>query len=447
MNRTTPLQVRLAFWLPLLGACAPALKSPVLTPTDVTVLEAQRIRSPSDPDVLTRLGVVYYQSQKYVQARDVLTAAVKLNPGSFSAAVYLGLTQEALGELSPARDAYRLAQALPDLSRSQRTEIENRLTVLDQLVLRASARAAIAQEAVLSQTPPAANTVAILPWTYLGRNEELRPLERGMAHLLVTDLSKISHLKLVERERAQALTDELKLGASARVESSTAARSGHLLGAERVLQGAIRELPNDGTIRLEANVVDTKNAQISARENVSDRLQALFAMEKQLVVRLIDLMHIEVSPAEFRALSERPTSDLQAFLAFSRGLLAEDRGDFLQANRAYLDAMARDPNFVAASRRASNSARISRASATTTATLAQQANPDRNGGSSRSTDRTIALGNALAVVNPSFGGHLSRLTGSRELPLQKGNAQEGFRQDDPTTIGILGTLIIVVPRP
>ena len=83
-----------------------------------------------------------------------------------------------------------------------------------------------------------------MPFRYTGSDTTLRPLERGLAAIVVTDLSRVRRLRLVERERLQVLLDELQLAASGRVDPASGARSGRLIGAGQVVQGQFAEVPS-----------------------------------------------------------------------------------------------------------------------------------------------------------------------------------------------------------
>ena len=293
------------------------MAAPEVLPEELPSLEAERARHPNDQQLLVRLGVGYYRAKRPAAAVAVLRSANAIEP-TFPAAVFLGLAFEDAGQLDSAQTAYRSAATLARTG-AEKAELEARMANLAREQLVRFAKEAVAAEARL-RTIPAVNTVAVLPWRYLGTNQELAPLERGIAHLLVTDLGLIRSLVLVERERIQAIADELALTAAQRVEAPSGARSGRLVGAARVVQGTIREDTRTSQIRLEASVVNTSSGVIAGRATAGDRLAALFAMEKQLVLGLIESLGIRLTPAERQAINERPTADLQAFLAFSRGL-------------------------------------------------------------------------------------------------------------------------------
>jgi methyl coenzyme M reductase subunit C len=69
----------------------------------------------------------------------------------------------------------------------------------------------------------------------------------------------------------------------------------------------------------------------------------------------------------------RPTENLQAVLAYGRGLEAADAGNFAQAARHFMEAAALDPGFAAARAGAAQSSGAARAAGVSTAQLAANA--------------------------------------------------------------------------
>ena len=92
------------------------------------------------------------------------------------------------------------------------------------------ARAAVLMAtAALPMMAPAAQaqkpTVAVMYFTNgaVGNNAEYAPLSKGLAEMLITELSSNTGIRVVERDRLQSLLEEQNLGASNRVEQGTAA--------------------------------------------------------------------------------------------------------------------------------------------------------------------------------------------------------------------------------
>ncbi|HSR91996.1 MAG TPA: CsgG/HfaB family protein, partial [Gemmatimonadales bacterium] len=331
----------------------------------------------------------------------------------------------------------------------QRNEISNRLALLTRKELHQAARTALAQEATLSQQAPTANAIAVFPVRYFGSDTALRPLERGVTHLMITDLSKVGRLRLLERERVQALVDEMKLSDEGRTDPATGARSGRLLRAERVVQGSLQEVPASDQLKLDADVVNTETAAVQASGSASNLLQQLFDMEKQVVMQLLQRLNITLSPAEQRALSERPTADLQAFLAFSRGLDAEDRGDYQAAEAAYNEAVARDPNFRAAKERRDEMVRVSSAASLPPQQFAglERPGPGTVPGSGLGREAST-LETAVTITVPSTGGGLINRIGpiSTPPPANRPSLPEASGTDVPGG-GLFGIITIIVTRP
>lgn len=345
------------------GACATgggAIRVADVTPSAIPSLEAQRTQHPHDAATLARLGVAYFKAGRYEDARPVLDSAVAHDSTNGVAAIYLGMTSEALGDFATARTAYTRFLAVSGNSDLKATARE-RLALVDRREMEYQARQELAHEAAFAQMPPESNTVAVMPFTYTGTDSEIQPLGRGLAQLLVTDLAKSRQVRVLERERMQAILDEMKLSDSAEADPSTALRSGRLLRAADVVQGSITTLPGD-QLRVNAAVVSVASAGVKAAASSQDQLDRLFDLEKTLAFRVFDNLGIQLSPAEREAISRRPTQNVQAFLAYSRGLAAQDNGDFGAAQADFNQAAVLDPGFQAAVQGAAAAGQLSAAS-------------------------------------------------------------------------------------
>lgn len=454
------LRTRL-LWVPLLllGSACGRAAAPAVTPADIPALEAQAAQRPTDAAAALRVARAYYAARRFADARRAVLQSLAAAPRNAEAHAYLGLTYEELAEFDSARAVYtRLLNSRPN--RSVQRLLSGRLTLLTRRELQYAARQAIARESLLTRTPPDPNTVAVMPFHYVGRDSSLRPLERGLAALVVTDLSRVRRLRLVERERLQVLLDELKVAESGRGDPATSARSGRLLGAGQMVQGQFTEVPTQ-QLRIDATVVRTSDAQVAASGSGSDRLQALFDLEKVVVFQLLDRMGITLTPAERQQITERPTRDLQAFLLYSRGLEAQDRGDFGAASQAFQAAARQDPSFQQASQQA---AATQDADAATSAPAVEVAT-ELGGGAATSVGDAPdpgTLGDAITNVAPSGadkigtvpqpqgGGTVSTGADLPKPPLPTGapNKQcEGSATCGPPNSTRIGTIIIIIRRP
>jgi TolB-like protein len=208
-----------------------------------------------------------------------------------------------------------------------------------------TARHALANESTLTSQPPELATLAVLPVTIAG-DSAFQPLSRGLAELITSDLAMVRTLRLLERIQIGALLDELKLGQSQRGDPTTAARVGRLLRAERMVQG-VASIAADGPVRLSASVV-RGDGTVRSGAQASGTFKQLLDLEKQLVFALAAQLGIQVTDAERQRILQQGPRNLAAFLAYSEGLEALDRGDYRAAAAAFSTAVRADPNFQAA---------------------------------------------------------------------------------------------------
>jgi tetratricopeptide (TPR) repeat protein len=304
--------------------------------------EAQRVE-PGSFAVNRSLGIGYYKAGRFSEANAALRTAAQRNPNDATTALYLGLVAEELGDLAAAKRAYSTYLTVGRTNRVRR-QLQAHLIALTRRELADDARRAVADERTLGDVPGSPMTVAVLPLRFTGPDSSLHPLERGLAELLSTDLARSKQLTVLERARIQAVLDELALQRSGLTDSTTNVRAGRLLRAGRLVQGSLLQL-DSAQLRVDAAVVDVGTMQVSGTAHDADQLEELFAMEKRIALALFDELGVRLTVAERNAIEQRPTRSLAAFLAYSRGLTAEDEGRYEDASRFYRDALRLDPGF------------------------------------------------------------------------------------------------------
>jgi TolB-like protein len=455
--------LRWSLALALLAAAASPLEAQRSVPSAEAIakLEAERTRRPQNVAALRALGVAYYRAKRFGDARTVLDQARRLDPKDGVSALYAGLSAEALGDLTHAKAAYN-AYLSVGRTRKVKNEIQARLVALAREEALAAARAAVANEARLSQTPGSPRTIAVPPLTFSGTDSSLKPLERGMADLMITDLSRSAQLTVVERDRMQALADEIRLSAAGAVDSSTAVRAGRLIQAGNLVNGAI--VQQGSQLRMDARVVNVSSGAIGEPASVQNSLDALFAMEKQLVFQVFDRLGVTLTPAERQLVERRPTQNMEAFLAYSRGLMALDDGRFQDATRFFDNARTLDPGFGAAAARyqavqaaaASGDASASsiEASATGTAEL-RTVDASVSSGSLTTTDAlSTTLSRTASDLNPSTATEpVATTSADRATTLAVSPTPTPTRDPTTTTTNIdrpappQGTVTIIIRRP
>ena len=209
------------------------------------------------------------------------------------------------------------------------------------------AKKAVAEEKSLS-APAGKNTVAVLYFRNGTGDPSLDPMRKGIPLLLVTDLSGVPGLSVVERTRLQALTEETNLGATGLVESGTAPRVGKLLGARWLVGGEIgREKPT--RIDLTTNVADVPAGTTSGKTSAGGEIERLFEVEKDLLFGVLKLLDVKVPPEEEQRLRKPCSKSATALAALFLGVDAGDRGELDKAEGYYRKALQADPGVCIAS--------------------------------------------------------------------------------------------------
>jgi len=206
--------------------------------------------------------------------------------------------------------------------------------------VKARAQKAVQEEKDL-KAPPARNTVAVLYFKNQTGQPEIDPLQKGIALLLITDLSKVKGLQVVERVQLQALAEELGLGTSGLVDPDTAPRVGKLLGVQwiaggEILRGKVEEL------RIQSSPLEVSTQEILGQPFSEGQFREFFRIEKELLFDLIKLLRVEVTPAEREDLRRPCSPNLQALMALFRGIAASDRQEYARAAEFYETALRED---------------------------------------------------------------------------------------------------------
>lgn len=199
---------------------------------------------------------------------------------------------------------------------------------------------------LLAPAVASARTIAIAYFDNNTGNAELDPLRKGLADMLITDLSNVGSLQIVERDKLNQVLDELKLSRSKFIDPRTAQKLGKGLAAEFIMTGSY--VLGGDSLRIDVRVVEVATGRVAASEKVAGKKEDFFALEKDLVDILIKTLDIKLSAGERGKLRSNATESFDAWQKYSAGLDAKDRGDDAEARRLFQAALDADPNYRAA---------------------------------------------------------------------------------------------------
>lgn len=211
---------------------------------------------------------------------------------------------------------------------------------------RAWARQILTQEKALGKRKNQ-HSIAVLYFDNKSGREELTALQKGMAFMLIRDLSETEQVEVVERTQLQALLDEMELGRSGLMDAETAPEIGVLLRTNYVAGGDILQ-GTTADLEVNASVFDVPLDKFTPLQAAAGAADELVSLEKKILFSILEHIGVKLSPRKKKELS-RPLSDsTSALLSFFAGIDYSDRGLYLKAAQMYQQALAEDPKLTTA---------------------------------------------------------------------------------------------------
>jgi len=186
-------------------------------------------------------------------------------------------------------------------------------------------------------------TLAIAYFDNNSNDPELDALKKGLADMLITDLSGMPGLNLVERSRLEDIVKELKLSKTKVIDKKTAVKMGKVLAAKYLMVGGYTVAGKK--MRIDARLIKVSTGKVVIAHKVGGAKDDFFAMEKELAELIIDTLKVKLTFKDKTKLRRNQTQSYDAFLAYSQGLDAKDRGDYEKAKKLFQKALDKDPNY------------------------------------------------------------------------------------------------------
>jgi TolB-like protein len=202
-------------------------------------------------------------------------------------------------------------------------------------------------------------TVAILYFDYSGKDDQLGVLRKGLAQMLISDLSSQDSVRIVERDRLEAILAELKLGQSAKIDPSSAAKVGKLLGARYMVLGGYFDLMS--TLRVDARVVEVETGKVVQSVGANGKPDDFLSVEQKVSEDLSKILGKLTVAATTPAPTPTPNAPPKKHVAppaqlktktallYSKALVAMDKGDKATAKTTLQAVVKEQPDFKLAS--------------------------------------------------------------------------------------------------
>lgn len=150
--------------------------------------------------------------------------------------------------------------------------------------------------------------------------------------MMISDLSVVKEIQLVERERLEDVLKELDLQHSGYADPASAQTLGQIVGAEYVVTGAF--MTADPQMRLDTRVVRVATSEIVKTAEIAGETNSFFDLEQRVADELVDglgMILTEEDRERLRAQQEaNRIDDLETAVAFSQALCLLDNGAYVE---------------------------------------------------------------------------------------------------------------------
>ncbi len=299
---------------------------------------------PDNKDAWRDLGIAELKQKKYIKAEENLNKAFDIDSRDAETIFYLGLLNEYKDDLDKATIYYTMYTDLDNINSDFAELIKGRIKIISRKKIENEVKELLMNENLVEDKTPEGNTLAVLYFKNIGDKKELDPLQKGLAQMMITDLSQVKSIKIVERLRLQALIDEMKLSSSSLFDQQSSPRFGRLLKANTLIKGTYLNTGSED-LRIDAGLINVSDGTLQQSDEVSGNLQEFFKLEKDLVFKVLDKLGITPSNEERAAIQTIPTESLFAFLRYCHGLDLEDQRKYPEALEQFDIAFDTDPSF------------------------------------------------------------------------------------------------------
>jgi adenylate cyclase len=143
--------------------------------------------------------------------------------------------------------------------------------------------------------------VAVMPFANRSGDAEQSYFSDGITEDVITDLGKVSALRVIARNTVFALRNE----------TSDARQFARRLGATHIVEGSIRR--SEKSIRVTATLVDGATGHQLWAERYDRSPQDIFALQDEISRAIVDALKLKLLPEERRAIQRRGTTNVEAF--------------------------------------------------------------------------------------------------------------------------------------
>lgn len=193
------------------------------------------------------------------------------------------------------------------------------------------------EEPVLKRSGPP--RLAVLPLTNISPDPKDEYFADGLTEELITVLSQIKGLRVISRTSVSQYKGTTR----------SVTEIGAELGADSVLEGSVRKAGDQ--LRIAVQLIDTRQDEHRWAQTYDRKLENVFAIQAEVAERTAEALRLELLGADRAAIRRGPTTNLEAYALYLRGIATfqrtADEGwtrhGVEEAAQCFESAIAKDP--------------------------------------------------------------------------------------------------------
>jgi TolB-like protein/cytochrome c-type biogenesis protein CcmH/NrfG/class 3 adenylate cyclase len=253
------------------------------------------------------------------------------------------------GETISIVNLYTTELGNPTPPRLKRTEMQLRRRRRNALLLAGSGLAILILAGSfllpLASARKVDKSIAVLPFENFSDDKENAYFADGIQDDVLTNLSKISDLKVISRTSVMLY----------RGKAFNVREIGKTLGVATILEGSVRRMGN--RVRVNVQLINAENDEHLWAEDYDRELTDVFAIQTDLAQKIVSELRGKLSLGEKEQIERKPTENGEAYLAFVQAnnlsCAFEDLTKLKQGEQLYDRAIELDPTFALAMARSS----------------------------------------------------------------------------------------------
>jgi len=212
------------------------------------------------------------------------------------------------------------------------------------IILVTALLAALPLPQVARAAAPGLPTISVLYFENRTGRADYDVLRKGLADMIVTDLTAWEGVTVVERERLEAVLTELRLQQTKAFDKAKRQKIGQLLGAQYVLYGTMNLAGT--TLALDAQLVEVQTGAVRVAARATGGADKVFDIEQSLVTKITAAIDAKLKNPAIRRTVAPPS--MKSLLDYSKAIDLADKGKLAEAHAAMRLVVSSAPTFLLA---------------------------------------------------------------------------------------------------